>query len=944
MEFDIDSGIFIGFLIATIILGLASSHGIRNIKEYAVGNRDFSTATIVATLVATWVSGSFFYNIISEGYSKGLYSMWSDIGDPICLLLIGMIFAVRMGEFLGKLSIAEAMGDLFGQKVRIITAIAGFIGITGKIAIQLKLAGLLFSYVLDISSGYGTIIAAFIITLYSSLGGIKSVTFTDIIQFLTFIVVIPVIAYALLNSIDNTNIIINTLTTHPVFDYKEVFNFSNALSLDKLFVFLYFITPAFNPAIFQRIAMAKDIIQVRKSFVISAVICFLLLLILDWITILTLSINPFLNPDEVVKEIIFSQAYLGLKGMAIIGIMAMIMSTVDSFINSTAVLVVHDFLKPLKIEFNRNELLSARIISIVIGLVSLLLSLRQGNFLTLMIMTSSLYMPIVTVPFIMAIFGFRSSGKSVILGMVAGLSTVLVWDYVLKIKIANSIPFAMLSNLVMLMGSHYLLKQPGGWIGIKDKSGLIQVRKERRRRLRQLWSDIKSFNLIEVYKNNYPQGDGLISILGFYVMLSVFATTNLLPEEYRLQHLDILNVLYPIAVSSSAILISYPLWLWNWKESRFVGVFWNLIMFWVLICFTFLTVLIGGFSEVQLMVFMMNVVIISSLGKWQWSLFNFVSGIVLVTVFYNNYYPGNLDNVEFASSQFKIFYLLLLLISTLILFLKPKQEHQELTEEKNEHLSGRINMYKEQTREAEALKGRFIRNITHEYHAPMTGISSMAQVLVQDYDKLNDEQRKVAAKTILDSSLRLEVFDSNISSLSKLNKPSYDLKLVETDFSQLVEDRVTLCRKLYENEEESTIHWQEGPETSRRNWQLDIEEGIILNIDKYYLSQAIDNLIINSINYAKSGTIAISIKRDNDNETIIFSISDEGIGIPPDELDEVFEEFTVSSRTESFAGGRGVGLAVCKKVIEVHGGTIKAESKRMGTTIWFTLPKAIKNG
>jgi Na+/proline symporter len=424
MEFDVDSGIFIGFLVATIILGLASSRGIRNIKEYAVGNRDFSTATIVATLVATWVSGSFFYNIISEGYSKGLYSMWSDIGDPICLLLIGMIFAVRMGEFLGKLSIAEAMGDLFGQKVRIITAIAGFIGITGKIAIQLKLAGLLFSYVLDISSGYGTIIAAFIITLYSSLGGIKSVTFTDIIQFLTFIVVIPVIAYALLNSIDNTNIIINTLTTHPVFDYKEVFNFSNALSLDKLFVFLYFITPAFNPAIFQRIAMAKDIIQVRKSFVISAVICFLLLLILDWITILTLSINPFLNPDEVVKEIIFSQAYLGLKGMAIIGIMAMIMSTVDSFINSTAVLVVHDFLKPLKIEFNRNELLSARIISIIIGLVSLLLSLRQGNFLTLMIMTSSLYMPIVTVPFIMAIFGFRSSGKSVMLGMAAGISTV----------------------------------------------------------------------------------------------------------------------------------------------------------------------------------------------------------------------------------------------------------------------------------------------------------------------------------------------------------------------------------------------------------------------------------------------------------------------------------------------------------------------------------------
>jgi signal transduction histidine kinase len=64
----------------------------------------------------------------------------------------------------------------------------------------------------------------------------------------------------------------------------------------------------------------------------------------------------------------------------------------------------------------------------------------------------------------------------------------------------------------------------------------------------------------------------------------------------------------------------------------------------------------------------------------------------------------------------------------------------------------------------------------------------------------------------------------------------------------------------------------------------------------------------------------------------------EGIGIPPSELDEVFEEFTVSSRTQSFAGGRRVGLAVCKKVIEVRSGKIKAESKRMGTKIWFTLP------
>ncbi|MCP5362972.1 MAG: ATP-binding protein [Rickettsiaceae bacterium] len=945
MQFDINSGIFIGFLIANLLLGLSSSRGITSVKEYAVGDRNFSTATIVATIVATWVSGEFFYTIIAESYSKGLYFIWVVvISDPLCLLLIGLFFAPRMAEFLGKLSIAEAMGDMFGEKVRIITAISSFIGVSGIIAIQLKIAAFVFEYV-GIPNVYGILIAGVIVTIYSSLGGIKSVTFTDVIQFITFCAVIPIVAYILLNSVNNTNAITDTLLNNPLFDHKKVFDFSDSNNFHYLLLFFWSAIPAFNPAFFQRVSMAKDVNQVRNSFCIASVTCFILVLLVCWIAILMLANHPNADANNVINNLISDIDFIpGLKGLLLSGIMAMILSTIDSYINSTAVIVVNDFCKPLGIKLFDNRLLFTRVISMIIGAASIFMCImNNGTALELFLFASSFYMPVVSVPFIMAVFGFRSSGKSVIIGMAAGISTVLMWDYVLKIKVGNSVPAGMLVNLIVLMGSHYLLKQPGGWVGIKDKRELIKIRKGRKRLLGQLWSDIKSFNLIEVYKNNYPEGDGLISILGFYVMLSVFATTNLLPEEYRLQHLDLLDIFYPIAVSSSAILISYPLWLWNWKESRFVGVFWNLIMFWVLICFTFLTVLIGRFSEMQLIVFMMNIVIISSLGKWQWSLFNFIAGIVLVSVFYTNYYPGNLDNVEFASSQFKIFYLLILLISTLILFLKPKQEYQELTEEKNEHLNGRINMYKEQAREAEALKGRFIRNITHEYHAPMTGISSMAQVLVQDYDKLNDEQRKIAAKTILDSSLRLEVFDANISSLSKLNKPSYDLKLAPTNFSQLVEDRVTLCRKLYENEEERTINRQAGRESSGRNWQLDIEEGIVLSIDKYYMSQALDNLIINSINYAKSGTIGINLKQDKDKEAIVFSISDEGIGIPPDELDEVFEEFIVSSRTQSFAGGRGVGLAVCKKVIEVHGGAIKAESKKIGTTIWFTLPKAIKS-
>ena len=91
-----------------------------------------------------------------------------------------------MAEFLGKLSIAEAMGSLYGNNVRIINSISGFIGVAGIIAVQLKIAGMLFEYALGLKPVYGVISAGILITSYSSLGGIKSVTLTDIVQFATF--------------------------------------------------------------------------------------------------------------------------------------------------------------------------------------------------------------------------------------------------------------------------------------------------------------------------------------------------------------------------------------------------------------------------------------------------------------------------------------------------------------------------------------------------------------------------------------------------------------------------------------------------------------------------------------------------------------------------------------------------------------------------------------
>ena len=91
------------------------------------------------------------------------------------------------------------------------------------------------------------------------------------------------------------------------------------------------------------------------------------------------------------------------------------------------------------------------------------------------------------------------------------------------------------------------------------------------------------------------------------------------------------------------------------------------------------------------------------------------------------------------------------------------------------------------------------------------------------------------------------------------------------------------------------------------------------------MRQTVDNLVISAINFSTEGVIRISALRKGN--FVEFIIEDDGIGIPREELYDIFTPFKMGSNTASKAEGRGVGLALCKAALEAHGGTITAESK-----------------
>ena len=174
------------------------------------------------------------------------------------------------------------------------------------------------------------------------------------------------------------------------------------------------------------------------------------------------------------------------------------------------------------------------------------------------------------------------------------------------------------------------------------------------------------------------------------------------------------------------------------------------------------------------------------------------------------------------------------------------------------------------------------------------------------------------------NSNRLSTMILNMLDLSMLSTSKIELQKKTVNLSELVEDRVNNCCKVY-------------LQGKKIDFQMSIEPDILIALDPNYIRQTVDNLVINAISYSKNGTIKVSLLR-KDKDIVEFEIRDEGIGIAKTELFDIFTPFKMGIKTESKAEGRGVGLALCKSAIEAHGGTIKVESNgTIGATFRFVL-------
>ena len=245
--------------------------------------------------------------------------------------------------------------------------------------------------------------------------------------------------------------------------------------------------------------------------------------------------------------------------------------------------------------------------------------------------------------------------------------------------------------------------------------------------------------------------------------------------------------------------------------------------------------------------------------------------------------------------------------------IQKRMNHLKRESEKNEKLA----------KENEEKKDELIVYLAHDIKTPLTSMIGYLSIL-DEIDDMPKKKQKNYISIALDKSYRLEDLINELFDVARFNSEKIVLEKEELNLNlmleQIIDDFYPTLREL------------------NKSIKLNYNESISINGDPDKLSRVFNNLIKNAISYSKEESeIVINLKKDNNNA--IVEVINKGKQISKEKLSKIFEKFyRLDSARTSRTGGSGLGLAIAKDIVELHNGTIIAESNEEETTFRVTLP------
>lgn len=428
----LDLGIIAVYLLSMVAVGVYFVRRIKNTGDYYVAGRSLGPLVMMATVCATIIGGSGLMGRAGVAYSSGFKAVLTAIP-----YLLGMfIFSGIAGKIsdIGMKYDVTSIPDLFqrrfGKTAKILLAAMVAFTMMGTVASQVTATATIINMLggqVGLSFEAGALIACVIFMVYTASSGLFGVVYTDVLQFYMLILFVYIlIPVASLRSIGGFSAFLANLDPALAKPYL------NGSILGDIVTYLVF-TMA-GAEMWQRAFAAKDRSSAKKGMFLGTAVYGVTIALVYFMGVAAHQVigddalAVYGNTDAVVPALAIHVLPIGLTGLALAGILSVIMSTADSYLLVSVQTCVHDIGKTFFPEMkDRTEILLSRIFSIILPLGALVIALYIKNAYNILMFAWSFYAAAAGIPAFAALFWRKATSAGVIAGMAAGFTVCIGW-------------------------------------------------------------------------------------------------------------------------------------------------------------------------------------------------------------------------------------------------------------------------------------------------------------------------------------------------------------------------------------------------------------------------------------------------------------------------------------------------------------------------------------
>ncbi len=425
-----DYAIIIFYLLIVLVVGLLSGKGMKSLQEFSVSHRSYTSLVIFATLSASFIGGGYSIGLASKVFSFGIVNIVVLWGFSLKEILVARFIAPKTGNFSGLISVGDIMDRGYGKVARIVSGFFSVLVCAGIVGAQVKAMGVIFNEFIGIEPIWGILIGCGIVIAYSTIGGMRAVVLTDIIQFCVLAIGLPAALIFGIVKLGGFSAIKASAPTGHFSITGETMTISAFVSLFLAFLLGETLVPPYV----QRLLIGKDAAHTARGTMLSGIFSIPFFMITGAIGLVALGLDSTIDSNQAMPYVIRTVLPVGVRGVVIAGVISIVMSSADSFLNGAATCCINDIVKPLRKNplSERNELLLAKLTNCFVGIFAAVFAIKISNVLDILVYTYNFWAPVIVIPLGAVLLGVRVTRTAFFVGTVAGAAGVLIWNFLLK--------------------------------------------------------------------------------------------------------------------------------------------------------------------------------------------------------------------------------------------------------------------------------------------------------------------------------------------------------------------------------------------------------------------------------------------------------------------------------------------------------------------------------